>query len=271
MPGLMAVFEGWEMSKLTTFTYRLTFNSKATIENIRVGGAKFAGTKFQLLSSARTPISTREIDIDDGHFLSQQCGGMPGTHCVVIVPGSAVHAEEVYFFEETSSEPKARIRTSFCVRTPVIYLHTERGLSSLDPHSREPAGESLNACDNGLYDRIDTLDENFRTQIVEDKCWRSGPMSAGKSYGVPKDLGEARAARFLVPGKGGHLTIGMFDHEQPKQRDVIWYEEVIEEEEVIDPNEGEWRNGWFYQGSPEAEDDEDDEEEAEGVDRKSVV
>jgi len=265
MPGLMAVFEGWEMSKLTTFTYRLTFNSKATIENIRVGGAKFAGTKFQLLSSARTPISTREIDIDDGHFLSQQCGGMPGTHCVVIVPGSAVHAEEVYFFEETSSEPKARIRTSFCVRTPVIYLHTERGLSSLDPHSREPAGESLNACDNGLYDRIDTLDENFRTQIVEDKCWRSGPMSAGKSYGVPKDLGEARAARFLVPGKGGHLTIGMFDHEQPKQRDVIWYEEVIEEEEVIDPNEGEWRNGWFYQGSPEAEDDEDDEEEAEGV------
>merc|ERR550514_1273782 len=159
----VAVFRGPATDgDVTVFTYKLQFDHIATILNIKVTGAKFEGSVFRLSTHARTPISTREVNLNDGHFNDDcdRCGV-----CEVIVPGSPHTAELTYFFEEQSAEAFGRIRASFCVRTPVCLLHGENEMANIDPHTKVPTacGDEC-ACTDGLFEHLDTYDGNFRTQ-----------------------------------------------------------------------------------------------------------
>ena len=225
IPGTFVGFQGYMDSagSLVVYTFKMTFGHKATILNVRIGGSKFIGSRFQLLTAARTPVATRDINVDDGHFEASQCSGSagePGYHCVVMLAGSPVHAEKVYYFEETNSEPVARIRSSFCVRTPIAYLHAETETSSydMDPHSKGPVSGGPSCKEVGLMKRIDTMDADFRTQVVEDKCITVDMTVETQGhiwYPVPKDLGEGRYAKIdLVHDGAETINVGLFDHEQ---------------------------------------------------------
>ena len=65
---------------------------------------------------------------------------------------------------------------------------------------------------------IDTMDADFRTQVVEDKCITVDMTVETQGhiwYPVPKDLGEGRYAKIdLVHDGAETINVGLFDHEQ---------------------------------------------------------
>ena len=135
------------------------------------------------------------------------------------VPGSPVHAEEVHDFEETSDDPLACVRSSFCLRTPVSFLHGKRGAGGYtrDPHTKNYAP---GACEETMLARVDSVDDTFRSRIAEERCvlldhaQSKGTQGAGRVWFlVPHDLGESRWAKIDL-SHAREINIGLTKHEQ---------------------------------------------------------
>ena len=202
--------------RVTVFTYKMSFDHKATILNIKVVGSKFEGSVFALSSEAQMVLGVRRfVNLDSGHFTREcdVCGD-----CTVIVPGDPTSAEQAYYFEEQSDEAYGRIRASFCVRTPICLLHGEHAAADIDPHTREKAacGDDCD-CEDGLFEHLDTYDDNFVTQIVEPQCERITTDDHHAQYGGALHMGDTYSVKFgvkKVAGDIGTIVVGLFDEKQ---------------------------------------------------------
>jgi len=190
------------------FTYKIEFNTGITsILNIEVTGRHFDGSVFQLLSRAKTVLAMREVNLEissgiDGSDSSvspspqnfgEDCP--EDTECRIIVPGSPMYEDTVFYFEESSGTNLQRERSKICIRTPVCELLGEGADFEYDPHTKVKG--SVHQCSDGIRKHLDCTDPDFFTNFEASKCSFYEAVDNTVRYGVHK-LSANSAFKFAV-------------------------------------------------------------------------
>jgi hypothetical protein len=195
-------------SNIIVFTYKIEFNTGITsILNVEVTGKSFEGSTFKLLSRAKTVLAIREVnlEIDSGVasaeavFPTPQNFGMDcdnSEECKVLVPGSPVYEDTIFYFEESAGTSLERRRSNICIRTPVCELLGEGEDFSYDAITKKK-NDGLHQCSDGIRGHLDCTDQDFFTNFEASKCAFYEVVDTTQRYGVRKASANS-AFKFAV-------------------------------------------------------------------------